>query len=126
MGALDRGLVRRDELHTVTHRHASLRPSSKRSTLRTVRYTAGVSSRAKLILRILSGRSDRGIPFDELCGLLRHFGFDERVRGSHHIFRRGDVEERINLQQDGGQAKPYQVKQVRAVIIRYRLGGDES
>jgi hypothetical protein len=85
-----------------------------------------MTSRAKLVERILSGRSDRGIPFDELCSLLRHFGFAERVRGSHHIFRRADVEERINLQEDGANAKPYQVKQVRAVIVRYGLGGDAS
>jgi hypothetical protein len=49
-------------------------------------------------------------------------GFEERVKGSHHLFRRAGVEEMINLQRDGGNAKPYQVKQVRSVIIRHRLG----
>jgi hypothetical protein len=39
-------------------------------------------------------------------------------------FRRQDVEEKINLQRDGGKAKPYQVKQVRAVILKYKLGGE--
>jgi hypothetical protein len=48
--------------------------------------------------------------------------FDKRVNGSHHLFRKAGVEERINLQRDGNNAKPYQVKQVRAVILRYRLG----
>ena len=51
-------------------------------------------------------------------------GFDERVRGSHHIFSRTDVAEILNLQPRGGQAKPYQVKQVRGVILSYRLAGD--
>jgi predicted RNA binding protein YcfA (HicA-like mRNA interferase family) len=55
---------------------------------------------------------------------MRRLGFDERTRGSHHFFRRPGVEERINLQRDGKHAKVYQVRQVRAVILRYRLGGD--
>jgi predicted RNA binding protein YcfA (HicA-like mRNA interferase family) len=77
---------------------------------------------AKLIRRILDGRSDANIEFSELCGLLLHLGFVERVKGGHHIYRRHDVEERIILQRDGSQAKPYQVRQVRSVMIRYKLG----
>jgi predicted RNA binding protein YcfA (HicA-like mRNA interferase family) len=78
----------------------------------------------EFIARILGGRADANISFDELCGLLLHLGFDERTRGSHHIFRRSGIEERINLQRDGRHAKVYQVRQVRAVILRYRLGGE--
>jgi len=37
-------------------------------------------------------------------------------------FRKSGVEERINFQRDGNSAKPYQVKQVRAVILEYKLG----
>ena len=33
------------------------------------------------------------------------------------------VEERINLQKEGKNAKPYQVKQVRSIIQKYGLGG---
>jgi hypothetical protein len=55
--------------------------------------------------------------------LLNKLGFDERVRGSHHIFTRADIAEIINLQPKGAQAKAYQVKQVRALILRYQLGG---
>lgn len=54
---------------------------------------------------------------------MESLGFDKRVRGSHHLFRKAGVEEMINLQRDGSTAKPYQVKQVRAVIRKYRLGG---
>ena len=57
--------------------------------------------------------------------LLRELGFIERVRGSHHIFRREGVTERINLQRDNGQAKPYQVRQVRRVILKYGLKVNE-
>ena len=76
----------------------------------------------KLIRTILEGRSDASIAFEDLCSLLRHLGFAERTRGSHHIFRREGVEEKVNLQRSGNNAKPYQVRQVRSVILRYRLG----
>jgi len=61
--------------------------------------------------------------FDGLRGLLRRLGFDERIRGSHHIFTKTGVEEILNLQPKGRNAKPYQVKQVRAVIVKHRLAG---
>ncbi len=80
---------------------------------------------AKTLRRLLSGTSDAGIRFDDLCALLANLGFEKRVRGGHHHFRKHGVEERINLQREGSNAKPYQVKQVRAVILRYKLGDSE-
>jgi predicted RNA binding protein YcfA (HicA-like mRNA interferase family) len=77
----------------------------------------------KLLLQIVRGSSDANIPFGDLCQLLRRLGFEERIGGSHHIFRREGVEEKINLQQEGNKAKVYQVRQVRAVILKYHLGG---
>jgi predicted RNA binding protein YcfA (HicA-like mRNA interferase family) len=79
----------------------------------------------KTLRRLLSGTSDAAIRFDELCSLLESLGFEKRVRGSHQLFRKAGVEERINLQREGSQAKPYQVKQVRNVVVRYKLGGSE-
>ncbi len=81
-----------------------------------------MGTHGELLLRILDGRSDANIEFSDLRSLLLHLGFDERTRGSHHIFRRIDVEERLNLQRQGSKAKPYQVRQVRALILRYQLG----
>ena len=80
----------------------------------------------KLIDLILRGSSDANssdanIPFEDLCCLLLRLGFEERIRGSHHLFRKSGVEEKINLQRDGQHAKPYQVKQVRQVLLRYKL-----
>jgi hypothetical protein len=66
--------------------------------------------------------ADANIDFGDLCSLLNALGFTERIRGDHHIFTRGDVEEILNLQPRDGKAKPYQVRQVRGVIIRYKLG----
>jgi len=76
-----------------------------------------------LLARILRGTSDANIPFNDLRQLLRRLGFEERIRGSHHIFRKAGVEEKLNLQRDNAKAKVYQVRQVRAIIVRYKLGG---
>lgn len=75
----------------------------------------------KLLERVISGRSDANIRFDELRNLLARLGFEERSRGSHHIFVRAGVEDMINLQKEGHMAKPYQVRQVRSVITKYGL-----
>jgi hypothetical protein len=85
-----------------------------------------MSGRSKLLGKILRGTSDASIPFDACCGLLRELGFDERIKGSHHIFSRESVEEILNLQPKGGNAKPYQVQQVRKVILKYHLAGDDD
>lgn len=78
----------------------------------------------KQLAKLLRGTADASFSFDDLCQLLRHLGFDERVRGSHHIFTRNDVEEILNLQPLGSRAKAYQVKQVRGVVLKYKLAGD--
>ena len=78
----------------------------------------------KLLLQVLRGASDANTQFDDLRQLLLRLGFEERVRGGHHMFRRQGVEEKINLQRDDGKAKPYQVRQVRAVILKHKLGGE--
>jgi hypothetical protein len=82
-----------------------------------------VTRHAKLLTRLLSGTADRAFRFDDLCALLRRLGFDERQRGgSHHIFSRDGVPEILNLQpRGGGEAKPYQVRQVRDVVLKYGL-----
>jgi predicted RNA binding protein YcfA (HicA-like mRNA interferase family) len=79
----------------------------------------------KLILRILRGNSDANVAFSDLCELLRKYGFHEHTRGSHHVFRKDGVEEKLNLQKDGSKAKPYQVRQVRTILVKYRLSGEE-
>ena len=84
-----------------------------------------MSRHSQLQQKILGGRSDANIRFDDLLSLLRNLGFAERTRGSHHVFRKEGVEERINLQRDGNHAKRYQVRQVRQVILRYGLEAED-
>ena len=75
----------------------------------------------ELLDRVVGGRSDANIRFTDLMHLLQRLGFQERIRGSHHIYSREDVVEILNLQPRGATAKPYQVKQVRNVILKYKL-----
>ena len=71
--------------------------------------------------QLLRGESDTNIRFAELCHLLKAKGFRMRFHGSHHIFTRPGVRERLNLQREGSHAKPYQVRQVRRILSTYRL-----
>jgi len=80
-----------------------------------------VTSFEKTLFQVLRGTSDANIRFGDLRTLLEGLGFTERIKGSHHIFTREGVEEILNLQPKGTKAKPYQVKQVRTVILKYRL-----
>ena len=91
-------------------------------------YARAVAPQKKILDQVLRGTADRNVPFQGLCSLLRGLGFDERIKGSHHIFTKDGVPEILNLQPKGSRAKAYQVRQVRNVILRYRLagGGDEN
>ncbi len=75
----------------------------------------------KLVRKVLSGSSDRNINFNDLCNLLESLGFDNRIKGSHHIYYKEGVEEIINMQSLNNKAKAYQVKQVRELLIKYKL-----
>ena len=78
----------------------------------------------KVLEQILSGTSDANISFNDLCRLVEVLGFDVRTRGgSHRIYSKTGILEIINLQpaRDGHHAKPYQVKQVRNIILKYQL-----
>lgn len=73
----------------------------------------------RLIRRILEGRSDANIRFDELRRLMLRLGFEESIRGSHHIYRKPGQNFIIDLQPRRGMAKPYQVRQLRGIFTDY-------
>jgi hypothetical protein len=75
----------------------------------------------KILEKLLRGESDANIRFDDICQLLQTKGFRMRVSGSHHIFTKPGVIERINLQREGSKAKPYQIRQVRKILAQYKL-----
>ena len=80
----------------------------------------------KLLQKALS--SPKNMQFNEMVTLVEVFGFRlSRVKGSHHIFVHPQVRELVNLQNVGGKAKPYQVRQFLRLVERYNLTmGDES
>jgi len=78
----------------------------------------------KILDQILRGGSDQNVDFDDLTFLLESLGFEKRIKGSHHVFSKAGVEEIINIQPAGSKAKPYQVKQVRLIIVNYKLAGE--
>jgi hypothetical protein len=79
-----------------------------------------------LLDKVLSGRSDSNIAFMDLLALLRALRFEERIRGDHHILWKPGITEIINLQPRNSKAKPYQVKQVRRILERYKLRFDDE
>jgi predicted RNA binding protein YcfA (HicA-like mRNA interferase family) len=80
----------------------------------------------KVFQRVLGGESDANIPFNDLCLLLKRLGFEEHISGSHHNFRREGVRKILTLQPQGSKAKRYQVRQVREVVLEYKLGGSDD
>lgn len=78
----------------------------------------------KLLYSILSGTQDTNIKFNDLQNLLIYLGFRERIRGDHFIYTKYGVNEKINIQPDGNKAKAYQVRQIRKLILKYGLGGN--
>ena len=82
-----------------------------------------MASLPNMLRTILGGRSDANVRFSDLQRVLVRLGFVERVRGDHFIYSRQGVVEIMNLQAlPGGKAKPYQVKQMRQLVLKYRLG----
>ena len=74
---------------------------------------------------ILTGikRNPRNVRFSDLCKVCEHFFGEPRQSGSsHRIYRtpwQGDP--RINIQNDRGKAKAYQVRQVLLAIERLEV-----
>ena len=81
-----------------------------------------MTQKDKLIGRILSGTSDKNINFNDLTRLLESYNFSCRIKGGHHIYYKEGVEEIINIQPlSNSKAKPYQVKQIRMLVLKYKL-----
>lgn len=81
-----------------------------------------MSRAEKLREKILSGTSDRNIRFHDLCKFVESLGFVcSSTATSHHVYSKDGVVEILNFQDNGGGAKPYQVKQARKIVEKYNL-----
>lgn len=82
-----------------------------------------MTNNEKILLEILLFKNDRNIRFNDLCGVLDHLGFKNRIKGDHFIYFKDGIDEIINIQPDKNMAKPYQIKQVRNILLKYKLIG---
>ena len=101
-------------------------PSSKKSITRKLLYFNPergdkMPTADKILAEVMSGTKDKNIRFSELQKLLETLGFQCRIKGDHFIYYKNGVEEIVNLQPDGNKAKAYQVKQVRGLILKYKM-----
>jgi len=77
-------------------------------------------NKRKLFQKVLSG--SKNISFADMMRLAEAFGFKlSRVSGSHHIMVHPDVAQLLNLQNVGGQIKPYQIRQFLKLVEQYNL-----
>ena len=71
-------------------------------------------------------RSPKSLRFSEAVRLAEAFGFRfDRTVGSHHIFVHPSVDQLLNLQDEGGQAKAYQIKQLLKLVEQNALDIEE-
>ena len=82
-----------------------------------------MSQYEKLLAALMSGTKDKNFLFSDLQAILDRLGFQVRIKGDHFIYTREGIDEIINIQPVGNKAKPYQVKQVRQLVLKYQLGG---
>ena len=66
-------------------------------------------------------KSDNNIRFSDFRNLILSYGFRERIKGDHYVYKHDDIIERIVIQPLGNKAKAYQVKQVRNLFNKYGL-----
>lgn len=78
-------------------------------------------SSEKIYYEIMCGTKDKNVRFVELQKLLMVLGFRCRIKGDHFVYYRKGISEIINIQPIGNKAKPYQVKQIRELIMKYKL-----
>ena len=69
----------------------------------------------------MRGASDNNISFADLCHILKLLDFELRIKGDHFFYTHLSIIEIVNIQPLGNKAKAYQVKQVRNLILKYKL-----
>jgi hypothetical protein len=114
-------LKSKDCYHDLDHATSTLPQRGPYSPQHRLPSISPMSKASKTLADILTGRSDANIGFADICHVLECAGFIRKPgQGSHTIFHKDGVEEIINLQPIGNNAKSYQVKQVRNPLLKYQ------
>ena len=64
----------------------------------------------RLLQSSLRRRADENIGSADPCALMQYPGFEERIRASHHLYRKEGVAEHVKLKCDYGDARPHQMR----------------
>jgi predicted RNA binding protein YcfA (HicA-like mRNA interferase family) len=76
----------------------------------------------KVYDKVMSGRCDHNIGFNDFCLLIVNLGFTfKRQKGSHIQYFHENIKMFMNVQKDGSKAKGYEVKQLREIIRKHNL-----
>ena len=71
---------------------------------------------------LLDPKRDYGHRFLDVVHYLQATGWALRMKGSHHIIRRTGAPILLNLQPErDGNAKAYQIRQVRRALLQFNL-----
>ena len=77
-------------------------------------------NKQKLLAKIQN--NSLNVRYNDFVTIVESYGFRRtRSNGSHEIYRYKGVVEIVNIQNDNGKAKPYQVKQFLFLIEKYNL-----
>jgi len=77
-------------------------------------------NKQKLLAKIQNNTVN--MQYSKFVTLIKAYGFRRtRGNGSHEIYRRKGVADIVNIQNDNGHAKSYQVKQFLSLIEKYNL-----
>ena len=78
-------------------------------------------NKKKLFQNIIKNRG-KNISFSDFQLILEAFGFRlDRTKGSHRIYDHKYAHSSLNIQDENGQAKPYQVQQFLKAVEKYNL-----
>jgi len=81
-------------------------------------------NKKKLFARIINNQ--KNVQFNDFVILVEAFGFYcARKEGSHRIYKKSNITEFINIQNENGKAKPYQIKQFLALIEMYNMSMED-
>ena len=82
-------------------------------------------NKRKLFQQILNNQ--KNVKYNDFVVILEAFGFHRtRGEGGHSIFKNEEVQEIINIQNENGEAKPYQIRQFFSLVEKYNLRMEEK
>jgi predicted RNA binding protein YcfA (HicA-like mRNA interferase family) len=97
-----------------------IRAAGKLKTCKNAKLGSEMTKSEKILDRVLRG--NKAISFRDMQLLLSALGFHlDRISHSHHIYVHKAVSRPLSVQPVGKDTKPYQLRQLRAMIAEFEL-----